>query len=257
MSRRRIDQLLVERSLVTDLKEARARILAGEVIAGEHRIDKVGTLIKSDAPLRIKTRRAHGFVSRGGLKLEAALAHIPLPGRACICVDLGASTGGFTDCLLKNGAARVYAVDVAYGVLDWSLQKNPKVINLERRHAAQLTDVDIPESVDVLVADISFNSLSRLLPHVLVFLKPQAQAYLLLKPQFEAEPHLVEAGGVLRDEVVREKVVARTTAEIKALGFKIQACLESPIRGATGNVEYLLIAQRDAHPVNGDDQESI
>ncbi len=243
MPKKRIDELLVERGLVFDLKEARARILAGEIIAGQHRVDKAGTLVKSDTPLRIKTRRKQAYVSRGGLKLEAALARTKDAVVDAVCLDIGASTGGFTDCLLQHGAQRVYAVDVAYGILDWSLQTHPRVVNLERTHAGQLTREQIPESIDVVVADISFNSLGRLLPAAMGFLKDGAFAFLLLKPQFEAAAHQVGEGGIMRDAKVRNQVVSQTKEDIEALGFDIRDCFESPIRGANGNIEYLIIAR--------------
>ena len=147
MARLRIDELLVLRELVADLREARARIMAGEVVAGERRIDKAGEQVAADSPVRLRLRKPHGYVSRGGLKLAGALVHFGVDVTGYTCLDLGASTGGFTDCLLQSGASRVYAVDVAYGILDWKLQQDDRVVNLERTHAADLTKETVPEFI--------------------------------------------------------------------------------------------------------------
>ena len=180
----RVDALLVERGLAPDLAKARALVMAGAVVAGEHRIDKAGQRVSPGVALRVKGRRSHPYVSRGGIKLAHALDHFAIDPAGWICLDLGASTGGFTDCLLQRGAARIYAVDVGYGQLDFKLRQDDRVVNLERTHARDLDPEHIPERIDLLVADISFNALGRILPPSLDRLRPGASLVLLVKPQF-------------------------------------------------------------------------
>ena len=242
MSRIRIDELLVQREIVADLKEARARIMAGEVVAGEQRMDKAGQQVKPDISIRLRLRKPHGYGSRGGLKLAGALSHFDLGVTDCVCLDLGASTGGFTDCLLQSGASRVYAVDVAYGILDWKLQKDPRVVNLERTHAADLSANLIPDVVELVVADISFNSLARLLPSVVSLLASDAEAILLVKPQFELEPEFIGEGGIVTDPSARRLACDRVSTAVQALGWSVQGIVESSIKGTRGNIEYLLKA---------------
>jgi len=240
MPKKRLDQLLLERELVDSLNEARARIMAGEVIVGDHRVDKAGTSFDTSVAIRVRGRRNHRFVSRGGLKLEHALKHFKIDPAGLVSLDLGASTGGFTDCLIQEGAQRVYAVDVGYGLLDWSLRQDERVVNLERTHAAKLTRAEIPEDIDILVADISFNTLTRLLPPVLPFMADSGIAVLLIKPQFEAERHEVGEGGIVRDPAVHRRVCQRLEASVQKLGGVIMGVERSPILGGHGNVEFLL-----------------
>ncbi len=244
--RSRLDALLVARGLAPDLRKAAAMIMAGEVIVGERRIDKAGQPVREDAVLRVRGRVAHGYVSRGGLKLEAALAGYHLDPTGWTCLDLGASTGGFTDCLLQRGAARVYAVDVGYGLLHWRLQQDPRVINLERTHAAALDAETVPEPIDLVVADISFNSLTRLLGPAVALTAPGAALLLLVKPQFEVEASAVEAGGLVTDPVARAAACERVAEAVTALGFEVsRPWIESPVPGArSGNIELLLLARR-------------
>jgi 23S rRNA (cytidine1920-2'-O)/16S rRNA (cytidine1409-2'-O)-methyltransferase len=247
VKRKRADALLVERGLAPDLARARALILAGEVVAGDRRVDKAGEALPADAPLRLK-ERAHPYVSRGGVKLAHALDHFRLDPAGRIALDLGASTGGFTDVLLRRGARRVYAVDVGYGQLAWSLRGDPRVVVLERTHAKDLDAALVPEPVEVLVSDVSFTSLVRVLPPVLPLLAPGAVAVLLVKPQFEAAPGEVEAGGVVRDAATRARVAAEVAADVERLGFAARGLVESPLPGAEGNVEYLLAADWPIRP---------
>ncbi len=242
--RRRADELLVERGLADDLKQARALVMAGAVVAGERRVDTPGAPLKPDVPLRVKGRREHPFVSRGGVKLAHALDTFPVDPTGRVCVDLGASTGGFTDCLLQRGAARVYAVDVGYGQLAWKLQQDPRVVNLERTHAKDLGVESIPEPASLLVADISFNALGRILPPALDRLTEDGELVLLVKPQFELPAESVEAGGVVRDPALWAEAVAGVSAEVEALGFEVRGETRSPVTGRTGNVEFLLWALR-------------
>lgn len=244
MKRERADALVVERGLAPDLKTARAYIMAGEIIIGEHRVDSAGKRLPADAPVRRRARRKHRYVSRGGLKLEGGLEQFGIDPTGWTCLDLGASTGGFTDCLLQHGARTVYAVDVGYGLLDWQLQRDPRVVNLERTHAAALDHERVPEPIDLLVADISFNSLSRVLPPAVALLAPTARIILLIKPQFEVDASEVGEGGIVRDPAARARARDRVTAEVEALGFSIDGVEASPITGTKGNVEYVLAGQR-------------
>lgn len=242
-TRARVDALLVARGLAPDLRTARAYVMAGEIITGERRIDKPAEQLPIDAPLRRRTRRGHRYVGRGGLKLEGALDGFGINPRDAVCLDLGASTGGFTDCLLQRGARRVYAVDVGYGLLDYALQQDPRVINLERTHAGDLDRALIPEAIDLLVADISFNSLTRLLAPAVALLASGARVVLLVKPQFEAPAADVGAGGVVDDPAVQQAACDAVAAAVAALGLTVEGIEPSPITGAKGNVEFLLAAR--------------
>lgn len=201
-----------------------------------------------------KKKLDHPFVGRGGVKLEKALAEFSLDVKDRIAIDVGASTGGFTDCLLQNGAAKVYAIDVGYGQLAWKLRKDPRVVVVERTNARYLTpealyarklkvesrELIVGEKANVAVIDVSFIGLAKILPAVYNLLTDQAEVIALIKPQFEAGPDKVGRGGIVRDEKVREEVVARVKAEAEAIGFKVKGITESPITGGDGNIEYLL-----------------
>ncbi|MCA9537323.1 MAG: TlyA family RNA methyltransferase [Myxococcales bacterium] len=243
MARRRVDELLVERGLAPGLAEARALVMAGTVIAGERRVDKAGERLRPDEVLRLRPRRGHAFVSRGGLKLDGALAAFGVDPSGAVCLDLGASTGGFTDCLLQHGARRVYAVDVGYGLLDWRLREDARVVVLERVHAAELTRVQVPEPIDLLVADISFNSLSRLLAPVRPLLAESATTVLLVKPQFELAAEQVGEGGVVRDPALWAQACAQVEAAVREAGLHPVGLERSSIKGSRGNVEFLLCAR--------------
>lgn len=236
----RLDALLVERGLAPDLKKARGLIMAGQVIAGESRVDKPATPVRADVPLRLKLRKAHGYVSRGGLKLAGALDHFQLDPTGMTAIDLGASTGGFTDCLLKRGTARVYAVDVGYSLLDWTLQKDPRVVMLERTHAADLDEVRIPELVDLVVADISFNTLGRIVGPAIGRLKPGGRVMLLVKPQFELERGAVGEGGIVRDPAAWALACDRVAHVVRGFGLTVDGIVRSSITGTEGNVEFML-----------------
>lgn len=252
MAKVRVDELLVARGLAPDVARARALVMAGEVVVGEQRVDKPGTRVDPGCALRLKGRRDHAYVSRGGVKLAHALDHFGWTVTELTCLDLGASTGGFTDCLLRRGAARIYAVDVGYGQLHWRLRQDPRVVNLERTHAAELHRGLVPEPIDLLVADISFNSLARLLPPVVPLLADEARALLLVKPQFEADPEAVEAGGVVRDPAAQAEACDRVAAAARDAGLVVEGVVASPIPGAkSGNVEFLLAARRRAIPPPG------
>lgn len=244
--KRRLDTLVVERGLAETLRKAQAMILAGEVIVEDHRVDKAGAPTREDARIRARGRRGHGYVSRGGLKLAGALDHFALDPTGWVGLDLGASTGGFTDCLLQRGAQRIYAVDVGHNLLHWKLQNDPRVINLERLHAGRLTAQNVPEAIDLVVADISFNALSRILPPAMKRLKPGALALLLVKPQFEVDREAVGEGGIVRDPAQWAIAQARVRAAVESLGLSTLGVVRSSITGTKGNVEFLLLAQAPA-----------
>jgi 23S rRNA (cytidine1920-2'-O)/16S rRNA (cytidine1409-2'-O)-methyltransferase len=234
---KRADQLLVERGLVETRTRAQALILSGRVYAGETRIEKSGIRLKPDTPLTV--RETHPYVSRGGIKLKAALEHFGIDPSGAECLDVGASTGGFTDCLLKSGAARVFAVDVGYGQLDWNLRNDDRVTVLERTNFRNISDDALPLGLAVAVVDVSFISLKLILPRLATFLKKGAAVVVLIKPQFEAGRQKVGKGGIVRHQAVREEAVQNVLDAASAQGFSVISSMESPIRGTGGNVEYL------------------
>ncbi len=227
--------------MVADLKEARARILAGEVIVNEQRVDKSGHRVDPTSHVRLRSRKGRTFVSRGGQKLDHALGTHEVSVDDKVCLDLGASTGGFTDCLLKRGARSVYAVDVGYGLLDWRLRTDKRVINLERTHAGHLTDTHLPEPIDLVSADLSFTSLENIIPKVIWCLQSKSTGAFLIKPQFEAEKHEIGPGGIVTDPCVHERVCTQIEQYISGLGFVDLRRIQSPIKGAKGNTEFILL----------------
>ncbi len=243
VKKERIDVLLVERGLAVSRDRAKRLLLAGQVLVDDVPIDKAGTKVFRDAAIRLRSQD-HPYVSRGGLKLAGALDDLGVEVEGLHCLDVGSSTGGFTDCLLQSRASRVYAVDVAYGILDWKLQQDDRVVNLERTHAADLTKEKVPEFIDLLVADISFNSLSRLLPPVIPLLRSAAQMIVLVKPQFELEPEFVGEGGIVHDEAARHLACERVCASVSELGWQVDGLIESSIKGTRGNIEFLLRAKK-------------
>ena len=244
MPRRRADQLLVERGLVESRARAQALILAGKVFSGTRRVDKAGDTLPEDAALEVRGQD-HPWVSRGGLKLDHALAHFGLSPAGRACLDVGASTGGFTDVLLHHGAARVHAVDVGHGQLAWRLRTDPRVVVHERTNARYLSRETVPEPVGALVCDASFIGLSTLLPAPLALCAPGAWAVALIKPQFEAGPGAVGARGVVRDAAVHRRVCAQVESWWAGLeGWRVRGVVESPITGPEGNREFLIAAVR-------------
>ncbi len=238
--KQRLDVLLVERGLADSRHKAQAWILAGLVLVGDEPATKAGTRYPAEADIRLREGATQRFVSRGGLKLEGALADFPgvqVEGR--ICADLGASTGGFTDCLLQAGALRVYAIDVGYGQLAWKLRQDERVVVMERTNARHLES--LPEAVELLVGDLSFISLTKVLPAIQRLTRPGADCVLLVKPQFEVGKGQLGKGGVVRDEEARQRAVEAVLAEASAQGFSVLGSTTSPITGAKGgNVEYLV-----------------
>jgi len=240
----RADQALVDRGLVESRTRAQALILAGKIYTGDRRVEKAGQLLAEDAPLDVKGQD-HPWVSRGGLKLAHGLAAFGFDPTGLICLDVGASTGGFTDVLLTNGAAKVYAVDVGHGQLAWKLRSDSRVVVMEKTNARHLTAEQIAEPIGALVCDASFIGLQTLLPNPLALCVPGSWAVALIKPQFEAGPGQVGAKGVVRDPAVREEVCARIRAWWTALpGWEVVGISESPITGPEGNHEFLIGARR-------------
>lgn len=240
----RADQLLVDRGLVESRTRAQALILAGKVFSGEMRIDKPGHLLPADRPLSLRGQD-HPWVSRGGVKLAHGLAHFGLSPAGRTCLDVGASTGGFTHVLLEGGAARVYAVDVGHGQFDWTLRNDPRVVVRERTNARYLAAEHVPEPVGALVCDASFIGLATVLPEPLKLCAPGAWAVALVKPQFEVGP-AVAKGGVVRDPGVHRAVCERAAAWWRELpGWRVLGVEPSPLLGPEGNREFLLAARRD------------
>lgn len=249
MAKRRADQLLVERGLVETRSRAQALIMAGLVYAGPHGdkpVKKAGDQLPEDMALTLKGQD-HPWVSRGGLKLAHALEHFPLSTEGKIAVDVGASTGGFTDVLLQNGAARVYAVDVGHGQLAWKIRSDERVVVLEKTNARHLSKEHIPEAPDIIVCDASFISLKTVLAPALEMAKPGAWAVALIKPQFEAGRADVGPKGVVRDPAVHERVCQEIHTWFAALpGWTILGLVPSPITGPEGNKEFLIAARKEA-----------
>jgi 23S rRNA (cytidine1920-2'-O)/16S rRNA (cytidine1409-2'-O)-methyltransferase len=241
----RLDVLLVQAGLAPTRAKAQALVLGGQVVVGEARVDKPGTRVPVDAVLRLKGEVLR-YVSRGGLKLEHALRHFHLDVSGCVCADIGASTGGFTDCLLQAGAARVYAVDVGYGQLHQSLRTDARVVVVERTNARFLKPEALGEAVQVLVVDASFISLSLVLPAVMPLLTEGGLLVALVKPQFEVGKGQVGKGGVVRDEGARAEAVARVQRVVEGLGLLVLGVTESPLLGPAGNHEWLLAARKAA-----------
>ena len=247
MAKERADKLLVERGLVESRAKAQALIMAGKVFSADRRIAKAGDLVAEDAPLEVKGQD-HPWVSRGGLKLAHALSHFSLDPTGAIAIDVGASTGGFTDVLLAHGVAKVYAVDVGHGQLAWKLRNDPRVVVLERTNARHLSAKEIPEPVDWVVCDASFIGLETVLPAALSLTKPNAIAIALIKPQFEVGPARVGKGGVVRDPALHQEVCDRIRAWFeRQAGWSVLGIVESPILGPEGNREFLIAARRSAN----------
>ncbi|HKD65004.1 MAG TPA: TlyA family RNA methyltransferase [Candidatus Acidoferrales bacterium] len=238
----RLDVLLVERGLAPSRERAQAILLAGNVRVNGKRVDKPGVRLASDARIELAGEGLR-YSSRGGLKLEGALEDFGITARDKTCLDVGSSTGGFTDCLLQQGARRVYAVDVTIDQLDWKLQKDPRVVTIER-NARYLKAVDLGEPVDFVTMDLSFISVTKVLPSVAPITKPGADVLILIKPQFELEKRQVGKGGIVRNAALQEKAVADVTAAASALGFEIQGMRPSRITGTEGNQEFFLHVRR-------------
>ena len=248
MAKIRVDQLLVDRGLVESRSRAQALIMAGLVFAGERKIDKPGQAIADDVVLDVRGRD-HPWVSRGGIKLAHGLDATGWDVTGLVAIDVGSSTGGFTDVLLQRGAGRVYAVDSGTNQLAWKLRQDDRVVVLEQTSARILTDAHIPEPVDLIVCDASFIGLTKVLERPITFAKPAARLLALIKPQFEAGRSEVGKGGVVRDPAIHARVCEEVSAWIVAQGWRIDTLVESPITGPEGNIEFLIAATRDNVPV--------
>ncbi len=235
----RLDTAVYEAGYAESREKAKALIMAGQVYVNNQKSDKPGTAIKPDDVLEVRGA-APKYVSRGGLKLEKAVNNFGFSLEGKICADIGASTGGFTDCMLQNGAVKVYAIDVGYGQLAWKLRTDERVINLERTNFRYVTKEEIPDSLDFCSVDVSFISLSIIVPVMRTLMKNGAEAVCLIKPQFEAGREKVGKKGVVRDPEVHKEVVERITNMVLAEGFSVLNLDYSPIKGPEGNIEYLI-----------------
>ena len=242
----RLDVLLVERGLQESRQKAQAAIMSGEVFVGGARVDKPGTAVPEDA--EIEVRGGLAYVSRGGLKLEKAMAAFPIDLTGAVCADIGASTGGFTDCMLQNGAEKVYAVDVGYGQLAWKLRSDPRVVCLERTNARYLTAEQIPQTLDFASIDVSFISLKLIFPALRELLKDGGHIACLIKPQFEAGREKVGKKGVVRDPAVHREVLEHFLEHAKENHLSALGITYSPIRGPEGNIEYLGYLEKSDAP---------
>ena len=240
----RADQLLVARGLAESRSKAQALIMAGAVFSGERKLAKAGEMLAEDAPLEVR-RKDHPWVSRGGIKLDHGLEHFGFDVSGAVALDVGSSTGGFTDVLLSRGAAKVYAVDVGTNQLAWKLRQDPRVVVHEQTNARALDRTIIPEPVDIIVCDASFIGLAKVLEAPLKLARPGAKLVALIKPQFEAGREDVGKGGVVRDPEVHERVCAAAKAWVELQGWTVLGITQSPITGPEGNVEFLLGAEKN------------
>jgi 23S rRNA (cytidine1920-2'-O)/16S rRNA (cytidine1409-2'-O)-methyltransferase len=238
----RLDLLLVERGLADTRTKAQALVLAGNVLVDGRTVDKPGTMVAGDAAIAV--RPAPPYVSRGGVKLERAFDEFGLVAHGLVVIDIGASTGGFTDLLLKRGASRVYAIDVGYGQLDWRLRNDPRVVVMERTNIRNVER--LPELADAAVIDVSFISLDLVLPVVVNLIKPDGWIVALIKPQFEAGREQVGKGGVVRDPNVHRRVCSKIIDVARALGLNVAGVTSSPLKGPAGNREFLAYLARNA-----------
>ena len=243
MKRERIDKLLVERGLAETRTKAQAMVMAGVVLVDEQRVEKPSHQFDTNSAIRIKggddpTSR---YVGRGGLKLEAALREFQIDVSGFVCLDVGASTGGFTDCLLQNGARKVFAVDVGHNQIDWRLRNDPRVEVREGVNARYLTPEEFPEKFDLVVMDVSFISVTKVLPAIVPLVAPDGSIVALIKPQFEVGRGEVGGGGIVRDEAKRLRAVEEVNKAARSLGLALLKVIESPITGAEGNIEFLAL----------------
>lgn len=247
----RLDVAVFERGFAPSREKAKAVIMAGQVYVNNQKSDKAGTEIKVDDVIEVRGKTLK-YVSRGGLKLEKAMQEFPISLENKICMDVGASTGGFTDCMLQNGAVKVYSVDVGYGQLAWKLRTDERVINLERTNFRYVTNKEIPDKIDFSSVDVSFISLKHILPVLNNLLSEHGQAVCLIKPQFEAGKEKVGKKGVVRDLSVHLEVVERIINLAIECGFSVKGLQFSPIKGPEGNIEYLIYLEKSEDPMIDD-----
>lgn len=242
MTKQRLDKLMVERGLAPSREKAQALIMAGQVVVGDHAVDKSGHQVPLDADIRIKGD-VLPYVSRGGLKLRKALDQFGIDVSGLVAIDVGASTGGFTDCLLQAGVLKVFAVDVGHGQLAWKLQQDPRVINIEKTNIRYLTPDKLGVAPDLAVIDASFISLAKILPATVALLKPGGRIIALIKPQFEVGKGEVGKGGIVRDPAAHQKVIEDVSQAAQSMGMNVAGLCESPITGADGNREFLILLE--------------
>lgn len=240
----RLDQAVFNRGLAESREKAKAYIMAGVVFVNDQKVDKPGTLVKKIDNIDVRANPLK-YVSRGGLKLEKAMEVFELKLDGMICADIGASTGGFTDCMLQNGAKKVYAIDVGYGQLAWKLRTDSRVVNLERTNFRYITQNEIPDMLDFASVDVSFISLSLIIPALVPLLKENARAVCLIKPQFEAGKEKVGKKGVVRDPSVHREVIEKIVNVMKINGMSVLGLDFSPVKGPEGNIEYLIYIQKN------------
>ena len=245
-NRERLDVIIVDSGLVKSRERAKALIMEGKVIVNGVTVIKAGTLVNRDSDIVLK-KGDIPYVGRGGLKLKAALDFFHISPQDKIIMDIGCSTGGFTDCVLKENALKVYAVDVGYGQIDWSLRQNPKVILLEKTNIRYLEKEKVPDLVDLIVIDVSFISLTKVLPKSLEFLDNNGVILALIKPQFEVGREMVEKGGVIKDESKRMHAIENIKSFAASMGLETIGIFESPVHGQKGNIEYFIYLRRNIH----------
>ena len=243
----RLDQYLCQNGLAQSRERAKALIMSGIVFVNEQKCDKAGDMISPDAKVEV---RGHdiGYVSRGGLKLEKAMSCFPLNPAGKVCMDIGASTGGFTDCMLQNGATKVYAVDVGYGQLAWSLRTDPRVVNMERTNIRNVTLEQLNEQVEFFSVDVSFISLKHIFPVADAITTPEAAGVCLVKPQFEAGREKVGKKGVVREPETHREVILQAMEYARQNHFSVEGLAYSPIKGPEGNIEFLIFVRHSAQP---------
>ena len=252
MAKKRLDVAMVEQGLAESRQKAQAIIMAGQVYVNGQKVDKAGAPVAEDAVVEVRGK-ALRYVSRGGLKLEKAMACWPIELNGAVCADIGASTGGFTDCMLQNGAEKVYAVDVGYNQLDWKLRTHPQVVCMERTNARYLTAEQIPQPLEFFSVDVSFISLNLILPALRPLMKETGQGVCLVKPQFEAGKDKVGKKGVVRDPKVHLEVLEHFLEHAANAGFYVKDITFSPIKGPEGNIEYLgYLSAAECPPYQGD-----
>jgi 23S rRNA (cytidine1920-2'-O)/16S rRNA (cytidine1409-2'-O)-methyltransferase len=248
--KKRLDTALFERGFSESREKAKALIMAGQVYVNNQKVTKSGETVKEGDCLEVRGDKLP-FVSRGGLKLQKALEQFPLDLSGCVCMDIGASTGGFSDCMLQHGATKVYAIDVGYGQLAWKLRADPRVVNLERTNFRYVTREQIPEAIDFASVDVSFISLRLIVPVMRDLLRSGGKAVCLIKPQFEAGRDKVGKKGVVREQSVHIEVVEGIVAFLLETGFSVLGLDYSPVKGPQGNIEYLVLVQKTEAPQNG------
>lgn len=240
----RIDKLLVEKGMVESRERAKALIMEGNILVNRMPVTKSGTMVDTSAAVELKDN-GNPYVSRGGLKLKAAIEHFHIKLKGIIAMDVGSSTGGFTDCMLKEGAGKVYCIDVGYGQLAWQLRNDPRIVLLERTNIRHLEKDKIPEIIGLATIDASFISLQKVIPKVLEFLQPGGEVLALVKPQFEVGKGEVGKGGIVREDAKRMGAVNSVKAFAEETGLSIIGLFQSPVKGQKGNIEYFIYMRRD------------